>query len=209
MDLLPLTLSVAVAARSTDDGTVGGQVVRPLGDTCRFCGIHAGGRQVPYRFECEDAGLARVAAACPLCALTQGLDRPTIGQEAVLVWLPEMTQRALIVLVRTIHLTLYRQRIRPAMDRAPLAGGNARAAAAWSAYEALYERRIAAAELLGSNAPRDLAAALLALSPAAYKERFRALAGIRLLPRGRLFENGHDVYPDLLAAWGRDAASKA
>ena len=45
-------------------------------------------------------------AACVLCYLCRHLERPRIDEEAALVWLTEMSQPALNVTMREIHLQL-------------------------------------------------------------------------------------------------------
>jgi hypothetical protein len=67
-------------------------------------------------------------------------------------------------------------------------------------------RSKAAAQLLGTNSPRVLGAALIGLDRQEYDRRSARLAGIHLLPAGRLFRDGHDVYEQLLDAWSSPPA---
>lgn len=147
-----------------------------------------------------DQTSGNVVPACPLCHLAQHLNRPCIEQEAVVIWLPEMTQAALNSLAREIHLTLHAHNEPAPMERRPRAGTDV-VCAAYASYQALQERAAAARTRLGTTSPRHLGAALLGLSPAAYARRSERLGGVRLLPRGRLFQNGQDIYPKVLAAW--------
>src|SRR5690348_13546883 len=62
---------------------------------CLYCGL-----------PCASSDLMVPSPACPLCALASGLARPRIDAEAALIWLPEMSQAALSVLVRAMHLRL-------------------------------------------------------------------------------------------------------
>lgn len=49
--------------------------------------------------------------------------------------------------------------------------------------------------------PSDLARALLRLSPAVHARRAALLGGVRLLPLGRFFVAGEDVYPKIVDTW--------
>jgi hypothetical protein len=102
----------------------------------------------------------------------------------MLVWLPEMSQAALNVLACRIHIVLHRHDEPPHMERRPQIDTPA-IRGAWCALTSLQART---------------AAALLRLSPSAYARRGALLAGVRLLPRGRYFRDGEDIYPQLLDA---------
>lgn len=140
---------------------------------------------------------------CALCHLAQSLERSEIDREAVLIWAPEFTQGALNALVHRIH------RIAAAHEKPvfwspdpPPANSPEDLFAASSAYAALVERSLIAKQRLGTSSPRDLAEALSFMSPSTYARRHELLGGVRLLPLGRFFVDGRDVYPRLLAATG-------
>ena len=118
----------------------------------------------------------------------------------MLIWLPEMTQGALNGLARGIHLVLHAHDEPASLERRPRAETDA-VFAAYTAYRGLQERAGAVRARLGTTSPRQLGAALLALSPRSYADRAERLGGVRLLPRGRLFHGGEDIYPEVLAAW--------
>ena len=207
MGLLPLIPSAHPSAW-TADAAGGGRQQCPLPDPdpnpgpCRFCGQPPAGWQAPFHRNGDHADDTpeNIVAACPLCHLAQHLNRPTIEQEAVLVWLPEMTQGVLNGLVRGIHLILHAHGEPAPLERRPRAETDA-VFAAYAAHKALQDRSAAARARFGTTSPRQLGAALLALSPAAYADRAERLGGVRLLPRGRLFRGGDDIYPEILAAW--------
>jgi intracellular multiplication protein IcmJ len=127
------------------------------------------------------------------------LDRPQIDTEAVLIWLPEMSQAAIVALVRHIHLVLVAHGEPATMDRRPRRDDPA-LVAAYSAYRALLGAQAALAGRLGTTRPSDVAAVLLGFDPARYARRAALLSGIRLVPLGRVFEDGVDIYPKLLAS---------
>lgn len=141
----------------------------------------------------------RPVAACVLCSLCFGLDRPSIDAEAVAIWLPDVDQAALIAIVRELHVICHRHNAPPTMDRVP----PSRAALlrhAWGLHAVLLQRSGRAQQRLGSDRLRDLGDALVGVASGDLAVRDRLLGGIRLLPRGRFFRAGHDVYPGLLAA---------
>ncbi len=205
MRLLPLVPSARLPSCSAD--TSGTQEARLStlerdSHTCRFCGFHAAGSQEVVTLDA--AGVAPspdiLATACLLCAAVQQLDRPTAGQETLVIWMPEIAQAVLNVLVRGIHLALCRE------EEAPVLGSRPRqdtptTRAAWSAYDALAARREAAELHIGTSSPRELAAALLEMAPASYSRRAALLGGVRVLHRGRHIRDGQDAYPKILASW--------
>lgn len=213
MALLPLALSAHASAWNPAGapGPGGGQILTPprvaLDPTCRFCGFDAAGWQEPFHLGGDHASPGDVVPACPLCHLCQHLDRPRVREEAALIWLPELSQAAVIALARAAHLVLHahgepahRGRGCPVRDTPTLR-------AAWAALDALHGRAAAAEERLGSASPLDLAAALLTLSPAARARGAVLLRGLRLMPLGRLHHDGRDAYPDMLDTWAKAAAA--
>jgi hypothetical protein len=127
------------------------------------------------------------------------LERDTIAEEAVLIWLPEMTQAALNALAYAAHQRLL---IEGALHRAANAFAVIREHGPDGALEAIraLEARSAEAEArLGTASPRVLGAALMRMKPKAYEDRARLLGGLRLWPRGRFFVDGDDIYPRLIA----------
>lgn len=208
MLLLPLALSAHASGWSplgAPDGTSGQHP--GLDASCRFCGFDAAGWQEAFHLDGDHANAApaNVAAACPLCHLCQHMDRPTIAGEAVLIWLPEVSQGAVIALARRIHLVLHAHGEPPHMERGRPVRNDPPLAAAWAAQLALRERAKPAERRLGTSSPLDFAAALLGLSPAARRRGAALLQGLRLLPLGRLYRDRTDVYPDVLDAWAAAA----
>ncbi len=80
-------------------------------------------------------------------------------------------------------------------------------APAWAALHALRGRAAAAQDRLGTASPLDLAAALLGVERATPARGPTLLRGLRLLPLGRLYQEGRDVYPQVLDAWAALAAA--
>ena len=203
MALLPLILSAHPSAWSADSRQ-GRRKVGASISTCRFCGQPTADWQEDFHLNDDHADdrLSNVVVSCPLCHLAQHLGRPEIEREAVLVWLPEMAQSALNLLVRELHIRCFCGGVSPhtTANSTPIAGASA-AKDAHAAYQALHERAAAADTRLGTNSPRRLGLALLEMAPGDYAKRGELLGGTRLLPLGRFFQDGRDVYPEMLASW--------
>ncbi|SHK48537.1 hypothetical protein SAMN02745194_05015 [Roseomonas rosea] len=132
--------------------------------------------------------------------LAQHLDVAARQRSTVLAWLPEMSQAAVFMLTRSAHLALLDGDADPTLEVPPARATDA-AVAAWRALSALLGREEQARARLETSDPGVLGAALLALTPGAYRGRANLLGGIRLVPTGRMMVGGRDVYPGLLRAW--------
>jgi len=127
------------------------------------------------------------------------LERDTIAEEAVLIWLPEMTQAALNALAHGAHRHLARDgALRWAASPLALTPDEV-PNYALEAIRALEARSFEAETRLGASSPRVLGAALMRMKPRLYEDRARLLGGLRLWPRGRFFVDGEDIYPQLIA----------
>ena len=94
MRLAPLVLSVRESGRKAG----GAQ------SSCPFCGVRLAEGREP--FLCPDGS---ADFSCAPCHLVRHLERDTIAEEAVLIWLPEMTQAALNALAHGAHKRLARE----------------------------------------------------------------------------------------------------
>ena len=192
--LLPLILSVSMASASAD--SCAGTMADQPGLQCNYCGAPAG--RAP-------SSLGDVAAiACSLCRLAQHLERPRINEEARLIWLPEMSQAALNVLMRRIHSGLRGLGERLETDVRPSLAVGERTLL-YHGQQALLVRAREAEVRLGTSDPAELADALLRLSSAAVARRDALLGGVRILPMGRLFEGSEDIYPAIVDSWRQTA----
>lgn len=208
---LPLLLSVHGGSGSRGSRKRSGAPASPSGLTAGDLGYcpHCGCEIDDWNEDSVDETSAEQRSCCALCHLAQHLERPQIEREAILIWLPEFTHGALNALVRKIHLTLAAHEKSPWLERT-ISSGPAELLAAESAYAALGERSAIALERVGTTSPRDLAEALLLISPGSYVRRDELLGGLRLLSLGRFFVNGRDIYPRLLsAAEGRNKTDAA
>ena len=183
MRLAPLVLSVR------ESGRTGG-----VQSSCPFCGVCLAKGREP--FPCPD-GSADVS--CGPCHLVRHLERETIAEEAVLIWLPEMTQAALNALAYAAHKRLLRV---GALHWAANPFAVIREYGpedALGAIRALEARSAEAEARLGTASPRVLGAALMRMKPKLYADRARLIGGLRLLSYGRFFVDGEDIYPQLIA----------
>jgi hypothetical protein len=142
-----------------------------------------------------------------LCYLCHHLERPRIDEETVLVWLPEMSQPALNVTMREIHMQL-RTLGEDLHETGRLRLDTPERLRLYYARSALGARAAAAASRLGTDKPSELADALCRLSPAAHANRAKFLDGVRLLPLGRFYAGNKDVYPEIVDSW-REIAKPA
>ena len=160
---------------------------------CRFCGLVCPAWMMPTQHVNE------TVPACLLCALCRGLDRNHIAEEITPIWLPEITQRALIAIVRRLHLIRREHGQSPVVTGVP-SPGSPLLSRAWGLHVALLRRGAVAASRLGTV---DLGEIGEALDDAARAgaDTPGLLGGLRLLPLGRFFNaQGVDIYPDALAS---------
>lgn len=200
--LLPLSLSAHPAIEvSRQDARRARRGKSMEHGSCRFCGLKARDWQEP---DCLNGTLANARLpACVLCHLARHLDRPAIEAEALVIYLPEMSQAAVNAIARDIHLTFFQHGETLPVGHRSFADTKPELRAAYCAFKALEERSAVARARLGTASPRDLWAALMHLSlhPSLFKWDVGAL---RLLPLGRYYRGGNDIYPDLLEALSRE-----
>jgi len=186
--LLPLIPSVRTRCRPFQRESRSGH--RQI---CRFCGAIAAGRQTFF----QDEGNTSILS-CPLCFLIRNLDRPMIDRELLLVWMPELSQSALIVLARGLHTIFFAHNQPADLSHEPIAAPP-ELGAAWMTLQAIQSRAKAVGERLGTQAPSDLAALFMACREAPEQRALR-LGGLRLFPLGHFHRGERDLYPDFLSA---------
>ena len=211
--LLPLVPSIHSSARFAENVADERQeaclaILERDHHTCQFCGLPAGSWQDVFHRNDDHAdwSSANLAAACPLCHGTQHIGSASANLDMRIVWLPEVTQNLLNVLVRGIHHVLHAHGISPTLTVRPVVE-DPELACAWRAYMALDHRAASAESVIDTDRPNDLAAALQVLSPTDYARRAQILGGLRLLHRGRVVRDGHDSYPAQLDLWSKPAGT--
>ena len=159
----------------------------PEGEGCVYCGLSAGAHGDGPR-------------CCALCHLVRHLERPRIDDELHLIWLPEISQAALICIVREMHAQLHAKGQRPDATSCP--GIVTREGQAIHFVRAaLLARTDVAAGHLGTNLPSELAHCLARMPRGSYDRRHRLLGGLRALPAGQFFAGSDDVYPRIVESW--------
>jgi len=164
--------------------------------TCIYCGFHSEKFQEVRPLNAE--GVARPGQAddwvtsCHMCDQVLSLERAGMLGEAILIWLPELTQAELNHLVRALYV-------------ARASEGDA-AESAKRGLEALRNRRDEAKRRLGTDDPLILATAFTDfLTEAQYDERQDKLEGLRLFSLDRRMQRTAagevDRFPDMLAYW--------
>jgi hypothetical protein len=171
---------------------------------CAFCGF-AGPGAARFISTTAHDGTAVKQTACLLCAAIQDLGRPTIDYEALVIWMPEISQAALNRLVRGLQITLLTDVKSPAFP-APQAGIGGPATAL---YRVLAARQEGAVGRVGTASPSLLARAAAGLQQEARHARRLVPTGLRVLHLGRHFAGGRDIYPDAVRQWASSqSASK-
>ena len=184
MRLAPLVLSVR------ESGRTGGGAQ----SSCPFCGVRFAEGQEP--FLCPDGS---ADFSCAPCHLVRHLERDTIAEEAVLIWLPEMTQAALNALAHGAHRRLARDgALRWAASPFALTPEQV-PNGALEAIRALEARSFEAETRLGASSPRVLGAALMRMKPKTLRGSRPVARRPAALSRGRFFVDGEDIYPQLIA----------
>lgn len=178
------------------------QVFERDNHTCRFCGHRAVNWQAVFHLDGDHDNwtLENLVTACTLCHGGQHLGRPTVCEEMMLIWQPDISQAALNCIVRRIHLTLHAHGEPAYMGQTPRVQ-NADVYAALRAYHGLAAEAVTLERRIHTSDPRHLGAALLTFQPSERGQLPGALGGIRLLHRGRFYVRGRDLYPGILRAW--------
>jgi intracellular multiplication protein IcmJ len=158
--------------------------------TCGFCGLRAGLHAMPIGND----------IACVLCGLVQSLHRPTIDDEVRLIWLPELSQSAMNVLLRQVHLELHGLGESVHCDDLPRHPEGTRPLL-YYAQRILLERGEFVRERLGSIRAGDLADALTTLERRHVDMRSFSLGGLRVLSAGRYYIAGVNVYEAIVDSW--------
>jgi intracellular multiplication protein IcmJ len=162
--------------------------------SCPFCGVRLAEGREP--FLCTDGS---EESSCVPCSLVRHLERETIAEEAVLIWLPDLSQAALNAIVNGVHRRLAAEGALY-LAASPFAVSSSESPnPALEAVRAFEMRRGEAETRLGTSSPCVLGEALMRAQPNLYADRARRLGGLRLWPRGKFFVDGEDVYPRLVA----------
>jgi hypothetical protein len=166
---------------------------------CRFCSYSCKRSLEIFFLDGDRANLAddNLVAACLLCAAVQHPLRSSADLELLPVWLPEMGQRALNVLVRGIHFERVDNNLPAAADRPPKFDTPI-ARATCGVFIALAQRAVDLQARIGLRRPSEFAALFLRLDSLGGRCPDALAKGLRFLHRGRHFAGGKNIYDDLV-----------
>jgi intracellular multiplication protein IcmJ len=154
-----------------------------------------------------------LVTACQYCHMCQHIGLWGGKREAVLIWLPELTQVELNHTVRMIQVAKAWAgekradvaRVAPGLKRSAedVAASATRISDAASAYfSALKDRQNRAQDYFKTSDALDLANVLMLAPDEVFVRKDSWTLGLRLLPLGmRIVENGHDRAQDWLEVW--------
>jgi intracellular multiplication protein IcmJ len=174
--------------------------------SCRFCGFKSLHWQEVHHSNDDHADnrLDNLITTCPFCHMCQHIGLAGSNKEAVLIYLPQISQADLHHIVRT---ALIAERaldvIRSDQRSAPPLIRQHREAAdvAKAVLAALRSRSEGAEKRILTSDPAEIANVLKMLPDDAYARRDDALAGIRLLPLGKRSKGHEDIMVKHLDSW--------
>lgn len=143
-----------------------------------------------------------LVAACPLCRLPQALNLPRADDEMLPVWLPEIDQHRLDVLVRSIHRGLVARGHAPFINRRTLPREDNPRIRHWIVtYLALVDRARRLGAMLGGMppTPSQLARLFRKADPDHGICPVKLRPGLRFVSLGRYYEGDRDIYTELVA----------
>lgn len=220
--LLPLTLNIKRDQWRVDDPNFGTadqgfeQMRRRALErddfSCRFCTFRSPKWQEVHHFNDDhhDNRLENLVTTCQYCHMCQHIGLWGSKREAVLIWLPEMSQVELNHLVRSIQVARFWAGQRQADAASAVATAQTRAVAesarvigdaAAGVFGALKARMDRAAEIFKTSDPQDLANVLMRAPDEIFQRKDSWTQGMRLLPLGTRKVGEEDVSIKWLDVW--------
>jgi len=183
-------------------------------NTCCGCGFKAAKWQEVHHIDDDHSNnkMSNLVTVCMFCHACQHIGLAGRNQEAILAFIPEISQAQLHHVVRSIlYAKIWANTVFSRSASSPSAHDNLKvakdvAAAATTLEAELQGRSAQAVELIGTSSPQELGDILsqfanLADRPELYAGRDKFLRGIRLLPLGRRIQDGVNKMPDIVASW--------
>lgn len=174
--------------------------------TCRFCGFKASKWQEVHHFNDDHADnrLENLITTCPFCHMCQHIGLAGRNKEAVLIWLPEISQADLHHLVRTglvAERSAEQIKNTPRASPAIIKAYREAADTAKSIKASFMDRQVEVEKVLGTSDPMEVGNAMLLLPDEIYSKRRDFLAGVRLYPLGRRFQGSDDIMGKQIDSW--------
>lgn len=202
MKFLPITLGIVRGAGSAQSsereqahlGETRQKILERDNHTCRFCGFKSLKYQEIHFIngKQEDLHQDNLAASCIFCNQCFDLERTSLMNSGVLVWMPEIEQAELNHIARAIYVARISQ--------------GSMADAARSTLDTIMARREDAKARISTDDPFILANVMRDfLGPKHYANRGEKLDGLRLFPLDRRNisegELKFNQFPQILAYW--------
>lgn len=160
-------------------------------DVCRFCGFQSKKYQIVVAPNARSWDVSSARCACIFCETVLVPHSAAEKKHGVLVYLPELSQAELVMLLRTIYVAR--------ISQGPIAEG------ARATLHHLISRREKAKEIAGTDEPREIEAKYSTLTGSERIEFARPLKGIRLMTLDRRVIRESDLefnqFPQILAFW--------
>lgn len=182
--------------------------------TCSGCGFKSQKWQEVHHIDDDHSNnkLSNLTTVCMFCHSCQHIGLAGHNKEAILAFIPEISQAQLHHVVRGILFAkIWANTVFSRAAETPSAHDNLKvakevAAAATSLESELQARSAQASELIGTSSPLELGDILTQFAnltdrPEVYEGRKNYLKGIRLLPLGRRFKDGEDIMPQIVQTW--------
>lgn len=220
--LLPLTLNIKRDIWRVNDPNFGNadqefeQVRRRVLErddfSCRFCTFRSPKWQEVHHFNDDhsDNRLENLVTTCQYCHMCQHIGLWGSKREAILIWLPELTQVELNHHVRSIQVARTWAGLRQSEAESAVATQQHKAAAqsakmigdaAAGYFATLKSRADQAVKTFATSDPHDLANVLMLAPDEAYHLKDSWTLGMRLLPLGTRMVGSDDVAVKWLETW--------
>jgi len=164
------------------------------GHSCQYCGFTAKKYQEIYHLnqDTSDHSEKNLTTACIFCHQCFHLEKVSEMRSGVLLWLPEIEQRELHHIARSIYVAR--------ISQGPVAE------AARKCLDIIMSRREEVKNRISTDDPYILSTVLRDyLGPKSYNERMHKLNGVRLFPLDRRIIKEADLefnqFPQILAYW--------
>lgn len=174
--------------------------------TCVFCGFRAMSWQEVHHKNDDHADnrLENLLTTCIYCHMCQHIGRAGRFKEAILAWIPELSQAQIHHIVRAIQVTQHevqRSKSMRALNAEAQKTIRQLDDSANSLFARLKGREAQAVEIFGTGDPLDLANVMLEMPDELYETREDFLTGLRLLPLGIRMQGGEDIMPKIVETW--------
>lgn len=174
--------------------------------TCIGCGFRSIKWQEVHHVDDDhhNNDVSNLATVCSFCHNCQHIGFAGMNKEAVLIWMPELSQADINHIVRTALVAdrwFANMKEDVSSEIAKLRHARRLAEAGSNVRNSLLERQGDVEARLGTSDPAELASALMELPDHVYDQRDKFLSGVRLLPLGHRVVGGNDRMKEMTQHW--------